>query len=207
MIQNALNGNWDGKGTCRADGRSEGARGLPRQARALARQQSRGWRLLRLRKSARQCAANYRAFLADAQRRFAPRGWVVAIAAPVGNPEWNLPAYAKVTDKIFLMAYDEHETSGEPGPIASQHWFVEQVANASRGIPPQKLVVAIGSYAYNWSPAGNDAMSVEEAWQAARDSGTVPTFDRSAATAASPIRKATRAMSSGCSMRRPPITR
>ena len=97
--------------------------------------------------------------------------------APVGNPDWNLPAYAKVTDKIFLMAYDEHETSGDPGPIASQHWFVEQVANASRGIPAQKLVVAIGSYAYDWHGTGGDAMSVEEAWQAARESGTTPTFD------------------------------
>ena len=56
------------------------------------------------------------------------------------------------------------------------------VADAARGIPPAKLVVAIGSYAYDWhagAESGNgDALDVEEAWQAAADSGTVPTFDK-----------------------------
>ena len=177
MIQNALNGDWDGKGIAAllADPKARGAF-LDKLVPWLAANRA-GGAFFDFENLPATAHANYRVFLAEAQRRFAPRGWVVAIAAQLGNPDWNLPAYAKVTDKIFLMAYDEHETSGEPGPIASQHWFVENVANASRGIPPQKLVVAIGSYAYNWAPGDNQAMSVEEAWQAASDSDTVPTFD------------------------------
>ena len=31
-------------------------------------------------------------------RRFAPHGWVIAIAVPVGDPDWDLQAYAAVVD-------------------------------------------------------------------------------------------------------------
>ena len=178
MIQNAIGGQWDGKGTAAllADSRARAAF-LDRLVPWLAANRASG-AFFDFEELPPEAQANYRAFLADAHRRFAPRGWVVAIAAPVGNADWNLPAYAGVTDKIFLMAYDEHETSGPPGPIASQHWFAEQVATAARGIPSAKLVVAVGSYAYDWHGKGGDALSVEEAWQDARDSSAVPAFDR-----------------------------
>ena len=80
--------------------------------------------------------------LAEAKARFAPRGWVVAIAAPVGNADWNMHAYARVTDKIFLMAYDEHEMSGPAGPIASQRWFARSVANAAVARPIRTILCA-----------------------------------------------------------------
>ena len=178
MIQNAIAGKWDGAGTAAllADPRARGAL-LDRLVPWLAANRA-GGAFFDFEDLPAGAQANYRTFLAEAQRRFAPRGWVVSIAAPVGNPEWDLPAYARVTDKIFLMAYDEHETGGPAGPIASQRWFAEQVATAARGIPAAKLVVAVGSYAYDWHDKGGDALSVDEAWQASRDSGTMPAFDR-----------------------------
>jgi peptidoglycan-N-acetylglucosamine deacetylase len=178
MIQNALNGNWDAAGMSAllADPRARGAF-LDRLVPWLQQNQA-GGAFFDFEELPASAQANYRAFLAEAHARFAPHGWVVAIAAPVGNPDWNLPAYARVTDKIFLMAYDEHEPSGPAGPIASQLWFARSVADAARGIPASKIVVAIGSYAYDWHDKGGDPMSVEEAWQAAADSGTLPSFDR-----------------------------
>ncbi|MGU3391317.1 polysaccharide deacetylase family protein [Sphingomonas sp. M1A8_2b] len=182
MVQNAVDGNWDGAGSAAlfADPKARAAF-LDKLVPFLSANHAGGvfYDFEDLPASAQP---NYRAFLAETRARFASRGWVVAIAAPVANPDWNLPAYAKVTDKIFLMAYDEHETSGAPGPIASQRWFAHMVADAARGIPPSKLVVAIGSYAYDWhagADSGNgDALDVEQAWQNASDSGTVPTFDK-----------------------------
>ena len=117
--------------------------------------------------------------MTDAQARFRPRGWVVTVTAQLGNPDWNLRSLAQVTDKIFLMAYDEHENGGAPGPIASQRWFARMVADSARGIPAAKLVVAVGSYSYDWhGTASADPLDVEEAWQAARDSGTKPAWDK-----------------------------
>ena len=110
--------------------------------------------------------------------RFAARKWIVAIAVPADDPDWNLTAYAAVTDKLFLMAYDEHYQGGPPGPIASQRWFEGVVARAARQIPPGRMVVAVGSYAYDWKKGGDtDALSVEEAWLNARESGVSPAFD------------------------------
>ncbi|WP_174298371.1 polysaccharide deacetylase family protein [Sphingomonas bacterium] len=122
--------------------------------------------------------ADYRRFLAEAHARFAPRGWIVALAAPVANEEWDLPAYAGVVDRLFLMSYDEHEQAGTPGPIASQRWFAQAVANAARGIPASKLVVCIGGYGYDWHDGTGDPITVEEAWEAAKESDAVPAFDR-----------------------------
>ena len=98
---------------------------------------------------------------------------------PADDEEWDLAAYARVTDKLFLMAYDEHYQGGDPGPIASQRWFEAAVANAKRTVPPGKLVVAVASYAYDWTVGTRDSSpdTVEEAWLAARDSEAVPIFD------------------------------
>jgi cellulose synthase/poly-beta-1,6-N-acetylglucosamine synthase-like glycosyltransferase/peptidoglycan/xylan/chitin deacetylase (PgdA/CDA1 family)/spore germination protein YaaH len=177
MIQNALNGQWDGKDTAALlkDGRAR-TQLLDTLEAYLVRNHAGGvfFDFEELPPSAQR---DYRSFLNEAHQRFAPHGWVIAIAAPVGDADWNLPAYAKVVDKLFLMAYDEHETSGPAGPIASQRWFAQQVAAAARGVPRTKLVVAFGNYAYDWHDKGGDSLAVEEAWQEAADSGTLPAWD------------------------------
>ncbi|MDB5676794.1 MAG: polysaccharide deacetylase [Sphingomonas bacterium] len=121
--------------------------------------------------------ADYRVFLREAKVRFAKHGWIIAIAVPVGDDGWDVKSFALIVDRVFLMAYDEHEISGEAGPIASLAWFEQSIARAARGVPRGKLAVAIGSYAYDWHGKGGEPMSVDEAWAAARDSDTVPTFD------------------------------
>jgi cellulose synthase/poly-beta-1,6-N-acetylglucosamine synthase-like glycosyltransferase/peptidoglycan/xylan/chitin deacetylase (PgdA/CDA1 family)/spore germination protein YaaH len=176
MVQNALGGKWDGPGAAAlfADAKARASL-LDRLAVELATDKASGV-FFDFEELTPAALVNYRRFLAEAQARFRPRGWIVAIAAPVTG-DWNLRALAPVTDKIFLMAYDEHENSGAPGPIASQRWFARSVAEAARGIPPAKLVVAVGSYGYDWHDGGGDPLNVGEAWQEARDSGTLPMWD------------------------------
>ena len=178
MVQNAADGDWDGPGSAALFADVTARRAFLDKLVPFLAVNHAGGAFFDFENLPQTAQANYRLFLAEAKARFAPRGWVVAIAAPVANPDWDMPAYARVTDKIFLMAYDEHETSGPSGPIASQRWFARMVADASRGVPPSKLVVAIGSYAYDWHGSGGDALDVEEAWQAAADSGTRPSFDK-----------------------------
>jgi cellulose synthase/poly-beta-1,6-N-acetylglucosamine synthase-like glycosyltransferase/peptidoglycan/xylan/chitin deacetylase (PgdA/CDA1 family)/spore germination protein YaaH len=179
MIQNAIDGEWDGAGmaTLLADPR-ERKRTLG-QVEAMLSLNHAGGAFFDFEDLPLSAHANYRAFLAEARARFRPRGWIVAIAVPADDPDWNLKAYADVADKLFLMAYDEHYQGGEPGPIASQRWFQNVVTRAGKAIPPGKLVVAFASYAYDWKKGGDtDALSVEEAWLNARESGIKPVFDR-----------------------------
>ncbi|MEO6248316.1 MAG: polysaccharide deacetylase family protein [Sphingomicrobium sp.] len=126
--------------------------------------------------------ADYRVFLADADALFDKHGWLTTVAAPV-DAEWNLAGVAKIVDRIFLMAYDEHSKDGPAGPIASQGWWAAKLAAALREVPRDKAIVTLGNYAYDWhdgdkNGAGGDPLNVEEAWLDAADSDAKPMFDR-----------------------------
>ena len=179
MIQNIIDGEWDGKGmaTLLADPAARKTT-LDKVEAQLAADRADG-AFFDFEDLPEAAQPFYLRFLAEAQARFAKHRWRIAIAVPADDPAWDLPAYAKVADKVFLMAYDEHYQGGEAGPIASQRWFEGVVARAARLVPADRLVVAVASYAYDWQTGGaTDALSVEEAWLTARDSGTMPVFDR-----------------------------
>lgn len=176
MIQNALDGGWDGPGIAALlrDPKARAAT-LDRVAALLAENQASGV-FFDFEELPADAHPAYRAFLAEARRRLP--GMQIAIAVPVADDSWDLKAYARVADKLFLMAYDEHSEPGNPGPIASRPWFADSVARAVRGLPADRVVVALGSYAYDWEKGGDTiAHSVEDVWLAAKESGVVPRFD------------------------------
>ncbi len=119
----------------------------------------------------------YRDFLARAHARFARAGLSLALTVPAAEPEWDLRRFAAAVDQLIVMNYDQHWQGGEAGPIAPQDWFNEQLADARAKVPASKLIVAIGSYGYDWHDGIADAMTIGEAWLAARDSGAMPAFD------------------------------
>ena len=49
------------------------------------------------------------------------------------------------------MNYDEHQTTSDPGPIASQSWFVGNLTRVLKVVPKEKLICAIGNYGYDWT--------------------------------------------------------
>jgi cellulose synthase/poly-beta-1,6-N-acetylglucosamine synthase-like glycosyltransferase/peptidoglycan/xylan/chitin deacetylase (PgdA/CDA1 family)/spore germination protein YaaH len=178
MIQNAVDGAWDGKGlTALLHDPAARKRALDQIEALLSVNHAHG-AFFDFEELPQSAQADYLAFLKEAKTRFAPHRWIVTLAVPADDPDWNLGAYAKVADKLFLMAYDEHYQGGAPGPIASQPWFENVVARAARAVPPDRLVVAVGSYAYDWfGKSQTDALAVEEAWLKARESGVAPIFD------------------------------
>ena len=119
----------------------------------------------------------YLAMLARGHHRFAQAGLVVGLTAPAADPDWDLARFAEATDTVFVMDYDEHWQGGEAGPIASNAWFAARLANARAKIPAAKLVIAIGSYAYDWSGGKAESMTIDEAWLAAHDSNAAVQFD------------------------------
>ena len=178
MVQNAIDGQWDGPGMAALlHDPAARSKALDRIGAMLAAVDAHGV-FFDFEDLPPASQRDYLTFLKEARARFAPHGWLITLAVPVDNSEWNLGAYAAVADKLFLMAYDEHYQGGPAGPIASLPWLMRMVAKASRGIDPDKLVVAVGNYAYDWADNGpTDADSVEEAWLKARESGAQPVFD------------------------------
>src|SRR3546814_9129570 len=82
-----------------------------------------------------------------------------------------------------LMDYDQHWQGGQPGPIAAQGWFARQAEAALRAIGADRIVVALGSYAYDWHGGTADALSLDEAWLAAHDSAARPLYDAASGNA------------------------
>ncbi len=92
------------------------------------------------------------------------------------------------SDGVILMNYDEHQIESQPGPIASQEWFVNNLRRVLKLVPKEKLICAVGSYGYDWvmsipSPSKKknapkkepnlvvytDDLHVSEVWQRAAD--------------------------------------
>jgi peptidoglycan/xylan/chitin deacetylase (PgdA/CDA1 family)/spore germination protein YaaH/GT2 family glycosyltransferase len=120
----------------------------------------------------------YRGLIAEVNKALDPSGRVVAVTLPMEGQGWSPKQFAEAADKIILMAYDEHWMTGTEGPIASNGWFTNKVANALQGLPANKVIIALGSYAYDWSTKGTRSLTIEEAWLAAHDSDAMPAFDK-----------------------------
>ncbi len=179
MIQNAMtDGRWDGEGTARLLAAAPARARFADRLVALVTAERGAGVMLDLESLPASAHRDYQLFLRELRARFAPRGWAVMLAVPVGDPAWDLAAYAAVADRLVLMAYDEHWMGGEAGPIASQGWFAQAVAAAVARTGADKAIVAIGNYAYDWDGRRTTPLTVAAAWQLAAQAGVTPQFDR-----------------------------
>jgi len=106
----------------------------------------------------------------------------------VATSDADLKQIAANSDGIILMNYDQHQVTSDPGPIASQDWFVGNLTRVLKIVPKEKLICALGNYGYDWTlsipappkkgthkpPAKPEVVSttdvsVSESWQNASD--------------------------------------
>jgi peptidoglycan-N-acetylglucosamine deacetylase len=116
------------------------------------------------------------------------RGLQLYVNTAVATSDNDLKQIAANSDGIILMNYDEHQTTSDPGPIASQDWFVDNLTRVLKIVPKKKLICAVGNYGYDWTLSNPPApkkgshkepvkpevlltedFPVAEAWQRASD--------------------------------------
>lgn len=110
----------------------------------------------------------YSAFLKDLSERLHENGKLLSVAVHAktsepGNWDSNIAhdyaAIGKVADRVRIMAYDNHWSGGEPGPIAPVDWINDIVAFAVTVIPPEKIYLGFPIYGINWGkPKDGEAM-------------------------------------------------
>ena len=117
-------------------------------------------------------------FMSELYSATRSRGFSVSMNVPALDPAWNYSEYAKVADFLIVMAYDEHWSSGSAGPIASVGWFTQVLVKQIAEIPPEKLLVALANYAYDWPPTGPaQEKTFGEAVLTAKESGATISLD------------------------------
>jgi cellulose synthase/poly-beta-1,6-N-acetylglucosamine synthase-like glycosyltransferase/spore germination protein YaaH/peptidoglycan/xylan/chitin deacetylase (PgdA/CDA1 family) len=112
------------------------------------------------------------------------RNLTLYVNVAVATSSSDLKTIADNSDGIVLMNYDEHQTTSDPGPIASQPWFVANLERVLKIVPKNKIICALGNYGYDWTlsipnpKAGRNRkpevlntedLSVSDAWERASD--------------------------------------
>jgi cellulose synthase/poly-beta-1,6-N-acetylglucosamine synthase-like glycosyltransferase/peptidoglycan/xylan/chitin deacetylase (PgdA/CDA1 family)/spore germination protein YaaH len=128
----------------------------------------------------------YMALLVQIYQNFQPRKLKLYVNTPVGDDSYDLKFMADHSDGLLLMNYDQHQTGSEPGPIADQDWFLDNLKEVLKVVPKEKVICSLGSYGYDWTmslpPAGTkpskhfvpkvlgaEELSTQDAWQGAYD--------------------------------------
>ncbi len=100
-------------------------------------------------------------FMKELSARLKPQGLLVTQSVPPDDPAFDLKRLAQYEDYLLVMVYDEHEQSSAPGPVASETWFDDQLDRLGKILPPEKTVIGIGAYGYDWVIGGTGGTEVK----------------------------------------------
>ncbi|MFO0692521.1 MAG: glycosyltransferase [Polyangiales bacterium] len=123
----------------------------------------------------------YLEFLVDLRTALHEEDLRLTVDVSIHDPAYDLEYVGNVADAVLVMAYDQHFPSSAPGPIASRTWFAEAVEEARVRIPADRLVVALGSYCYDWRPSSGqpaEALPFGDAMARAAAAGAHPELVR-----------------------------
>jgi peptidoglycan-N-acetylglucosamine deacetylase len=124
----------------------------------------------------------YHLLIGELYKQMHPKNLRLFVNEGVGADDSEFTQLAAQTDGILLMNYDQHEETGDPGPIAAQDWFENNLKRVLKVVPKEKIICAIGNYGYNWTMSWSkrgrhgepkvldtDDITVQDGWQAASD--------------------------------------
>ena len=128
----------------------------------------------------------YLSFIQELYDDLHSRNLRLYVNVAVSEPDADMETIAANSDGIILMNYDQHEVESDPGPIASQDWFIANLRRTLKIVPKEKIICAVGNYGYDWTltipsakgrnrkPAkpevvDTEDLSVSDAWQRAAD--------------------------------------
>jgi cellulose synthase/poly-beta-1,6-N-acetylglucosamine synthase-like glycosyltransferase/peptidoglycan/xylan/chitin deacetylase (PgdA/CDA1 family)/spore germination protein YaaH len=128
--------------------------------------------------------AAYLSFIQALYQDMRARDLRLYVNAAVATSDSDLKTIAANSDGIVLMNYDQHQTTSDAGPIASQPWFIANLVRVLKVVPKDKLICGMGNYGYDWTLSipdpkdphhpkpkvlNTDNLSVSDAWEHASD--------------------------------------
>jgi len=127
------------------------------------------------------------AFMTELREALAPHGLLVTMAV---GPKWSdndsdnewsaaydYAALAPLVDKMVIMTYDQHGQWSKAGPVASIEWVRRVVDYALSTISPEKILLGIAGYGYDWSSKGVSTVTADGAVALAEAKGSPIQWD------------------------------
>jgi spore germination protein YaaH len=121
----------------------------------------------------------------QAVRTALPSGDVLGVAvmpkAASPGPSYarvfNYQALGQIADFIQIMTYDRHSDGGSAGPVSPNNWVAQVARYAASVIPPEKILIGVPGYGYNWVGTSAATVTDVQAAQLATSLGITPTLD------------------------------
>ena len=110
----------------------------------------------------------YSEFVARLGAALRERGKLLTLAIPPKAAEtrtgwaagYDYAALGRHADLITIMAYDFSGAWGEPGPVAPYDWVDRVAAYATSQIPPEKVLLGLAFYGYDWNTTSGGARAL-----------------------------------------------
>ena len=115
---------------------------------------------------------NLALFMKELYGNFHQRGLEVSQNIPLDDDSYNAKILGQYCDFLILMAYDENSVGDTmQGPIASNDWLVRTLLARFSDLPPQKYVIALGNYGYDWQDqkVEGDSITFQDAMRIAKE--------------------------------------
>lgn len=84
---------------------------------------------------------------------------------------YDYAALASLVDRMVIMTYDNHWSTGPAGPIAPIHWVEKNIQYALEYLPADKILLGIANYGYDWSDNYGQDLSSKKAMKLAEEKG------------------------------------
>ncbi len=177
VVQNATLGRWDGAGVATLLADHQRNEELVKELSAYVASHRLQGVVIDFEQIPQSAHGDFGRFLKALRASFAPHGWIVVLASPFADDRWPFADYARNVDYMLLMAYDEHGGARGAGSIAGEPWFEDLLDRRMSVLSPDRTIIALGNYAYDWNGGDVDTLSFEEAVIAAHDSDAPIIFD------------------------------
>lgn len=98
---------------------------------------------------------NFINFLAATREAIGQERWF-SVAVPartktLSDDIFNYKKIAENCDRLIIMAYDEHWSGGNPGPVASTDWCRNVANYAVSQLPQKKIIMGLPFYGRTWT--------------------------------------------------------
>lgn len=100
---------------------------------------------------------DYAAFIDELASALRTQGQVLAVSAfsdvelpPVISGFFDYERIGQAADYVILLGYDRHWTNTQPGPVSPLPWVEASIDSLLKHVPARKVILAIGTHAYDW---------------------------------------------------------